>query len=104
MSLWLIIAIIGLGTYLIRLSFIGILGRVGVPGYIERPLRFVAPAVLAAIAVPELVAPEGTVAIGFDNLRLVAGIIAVAAAWKLRSMGPTIVAGMLSLWVLDWWF
>ena len=104
MNIWLIIGIVGLGTYLIRLSFIGVLGKVGVPRYIERPLRFVAPAVLAAIAIPELVAPAGTVDIGFDNLRLIAGIIAIVVAWKVRSMGPTIVAGMVSLWLLDWLF
>lgn len=104
MSIWVIIVIVGLATYLIRLSFIGILGRVGVPAYIERPLRFVAPAVLAAIAIPELVAPAGTIDLTFDNLRLVAGIIAIAVAWKTRAMGPTIAAGMVSLWLLDWVF
>ena len=104
MNPWLIILIVGVATYLIRLSFIGILSKVGVPAYIERPLRFVAPAVLAAIAIPELVAPAGTIDIGLDNLRLVAGIIAIAVAWKTRSMGPTIAAGMVSLWLLDWMF
>ena len=102
MNPWLIILIVGLATYLIRLSFIGILARVAVPAYVERPLRFVAPAVLAAIAIPELVAPTGAIDIGLDNLRLVAGVIAIAVAWKTRSMGPTIVAGMVSLWLLDW--
>lgn len=104
MNIWLIIVIIGLGTYLIRLSFIGVLGKVGVPSYVERPLRFVAPAVLAAIALPQLVAPAGSVDIGFGNLRLVAGVVAIMVAWKTRSMGPTIVAGMVTLWLLDWLF
>jgi branched-subunit amino acid transport protein len=104
LSTWLIILAIGFGTYMIRLSFIGILGKAGVPAYIERPLRFVAPAVLAAIAIPELLAPTGAIEMGFGNLRLLAGVIAIAVAWKTRSMGPTIVAGMLSLWLLDWMF
>jgi len=104
MNPWLIILIVGLASYLIRLSFIGILGRVAVPAYVERPLRFVAPAVLAAIAIPELVAPSGAIDFGLDNLRLVAGVIAITVAWKTRSMGPTIVAGMVSLWLLDWLF
>jgi branched-subunit amino acid transport protein len=103
-NIWVIIVIIGLVTYLIRWSFIGVLGKVGVPAFVERPLRFVAPAVLAAIAIPGLMAPTGTIDISFDNLRLVAGLIAVAVAWKTRAMGPTIVAGMLSLWLLDWLF
>jgi len=99
---WLILVVVGLGTYIARLSFIGILGKVGVPSYIERPLRFVAPAVLAAIAIPQLVAPSGSIDAGFGNLRLVAGLIAIGVAWKTRAIGPTIIVGMVSLWVLDY--
>ena len=102
MSPWLIVVFVGLGTYLTRLSFIGILGDRDIPAYVERLLRLVAPAVLAAIAIPELVAPDGEVFISFDNLRLLAGIVAIVVAWKTRSIGWTIGIGMVSLWVLDW--
>jgi len=102
MNPWLIVIIVGFGTYLTRLSFIGILGDREIPSYVERPLRLVAPAVLAAIAVPALVAPEGEVFVSFDNLRMLAGIIATAVAWKTRSIGWTIGVGMVSLWILDW--
>lgn len=104
MSPWLIVLIVGVGTYLIRLSFIGILGHRDIPTYIERPLRLVAPAAIAAIAIPELVAPAGEVDISLDNLRLFAGMIAIVAAWKTRSIGWTIATGMTSLWLLDWLF
>jgi len=102
MSSWLIVIAVGLGTYLTRLSFVGILGDRDIPAYVERPLRLVAPAVIAAIAVPEVVAPTGSVDFGLDNLRLFAGLIAVGVAWKTRSMGWTIGVGMASLWLLDW--
>ena len=102
MSPWLIVVFVGLGTYLTRRSFIGILGDREIPTYVERPLRLVAPAVLAAIAIPGLVAPGGEVSISFDNLRLLAGVIAIVAAWKTRSIGWTIGVGMVSLWILDW--
>ena len=102
MSPWVIVIIVGIGTYLTRLSFIGILGTRGVPTYVERPLRLVAPAVIAAIAIPELVAPEGEVFISFDNLRLLAGLVATVVAWKTRSIGWTIGVGLVSLWILDW--
>ena len=104
MSPWLIIVIVGVGTIITRLSFIGILGRFGVPAFIERPLRFVAPAALAAIAIPAVVAPEGAVDVGVGSLRLVAALVAILVAWKTRAIGPTIVAGMVSLWQLDWLF
>ncbi len=102
MSPWLIVIVVGAGTYLTRLSFIGILGDREIPSYVERPLRLVAPAVIAAIAIPELVAPDGDVFVSLDNLRQLAGIVAIAAAWKTRSLGWTIAVGMVSLWVLDW--
>lgn len=102
MSPWLIVIIVGVGTYLTRLSFIGILGNREIPTYIERPLRLVAPAVIAAIAIPELVAPDGQVYVSVDNLRLLAGLVAIVAAWKTRSIGWTIGIGMASLWILDW--
>ena len=102
MSPWVIVIIVGIGTYLTRLSFIGILGTREVPTYVERPLRLVAPAVIAAIAIPELVAPEGEVFISFDNLRLLAGLVATVVAWKTRSIGWTIGVGLVSLWILDW--
>ena len=37
-----------------------------------------------------------------DNLRLLAGLVAIVVAWKTRSIGWTIAAGMASLWLLDW--
>lgn len=104
MNPWLIVIIVGLGTYLTRFSFIGILGDREIPTYITRPLRLVAPAVLAAIAIPELVAPADVVDISFGNLRLFAGFIAMVVAAKTRSIGWTITAGMVSLWLLDWVF
>ncbi|MCP3973898.1 MAG: AzlD domain-containing protein [bacterium] len=104
MSPWLIVLLVALGTYLTRLSFIGILGDREIPTSIERPLRLVAPAAIAAIAIPELIAPAGPVDLSFDNLRLFAGLIAIVVAWKTRSIGWTIATGMTSLWLLDWLF
>ena len=102
MNPWLIIAIIGLGTYLMRLSFIGVLGRRGVPPVMEAPLRYVAPAVLAAISIPAIVAPSGPVDLTPANLRLVAAILAGGVAWKTRNMGLTILVGLVALGVLDY--
>ena len=47
-----IIFAIGIGTYLLRLSFIGIVGDRAMPDWALVPLRFVAPAVLAALDRP----------------------------------------------------
>ena len=93
-SFWLTMIILGILTFSIRLSFIVILDRWETPPILQRALRFVPIAVLAAIIVPELVMPGGTLNISFTNLRLLAGIIAMLVAWKTKNIVWTIVAGM----------
>ncbi len=96
-----VLAVAGLVTFLTRLSFIALLGRVETPPLLERALRFVPPAVLSAIIVPALVLREGTARLGPDNLRLLAGLVAVAVAWRTRNVLATIATGMGALWALE---
>ena len=51
-TLWLTILGVGVVTFALRLSFIALLGRVEVPPFLERALRFVPAAVLTAVVVP----------------------------------------------------
>lgn len=94
------IAVVGAITYGIRLSFIGLLGRVEeIPQRLERALRYVPAAVLAALVAPSVVTlqPEsGTLAVD----RLVAGGLAATIAWRTEDVLATIVAGMGALWVV----
>ena len=55
------------------------------------------PAVLTAIYAPELLVQSGTVNLSLDNARLLAGLVAIAVAWRLRRTFLTIFAGMLAL-------
>jgi branched-subunit amino acid transport protein len=103
MSPWLVIGLIGVGTYLTRLSFIGIIGERQIPGWCLPPLRFVAPAVLAAIVAPAVVFTDH----GFDlspagNPRLLAAVIAAIITWRLKNVVWAIVVGMGALWLLQW--
>jgi branched-subunit amino acid transport protein len=98
------IVIIGVGTYLIRLSFIGAFGSREMPVWLERPLRYVAPAVLAAITLPEVLMPAGTVdVVPASNPRVVAALVAAAVAVKVKNVGVVIVVGMAALWLLEAW-
>lgn len=98
-SLWLIIVAVGLGTFLIRFSFIWVLGRGKVHPTLQRLLQFVPPAVLAALIMPSfIISPQGVVSL--SNARLWAGLIAALVAWKTKSVVLTIVTGLVVLWVL----
>ena len=99
--IWLTIAGVGLGSYLLRLSFIALWQRLRVPGLIHEALSYVPSAVLAALVLPALVRPEGVIDLSIDNLRLLAGIVAAAVAWYSRSVLLTLMAGMGALWLLQ---
>jgi branched-subunit amino acid transport protein len=90
----------GLLTFAMRFSFIYLFGRIEVPETLRRALRFVPPAVLTAIVAPELLMAQGSIHVGVDNARLVAGVLAVlVAAWSRNAL-LTIAAGMAALLLL----
>jgi len=100
MTLWLTVLLGGLITYAERLSLIVPLGRVTLPPVLVRGLRFVPPAVLTAIIVPELLLPRGELDFSLGNARLLAGALAAVIAWWSRNVILTVVSGMVTLWVL----
>ena len=101
MNLWLTIIASGGVTYTLRLSFIVLLGRVALPEVLRRGLRFVPPAVLAAIILPELVLRQGRLDLAPTTPRLLAGLLAGVIAWRTRNVLLTIGVGMAGLWLLQ---
>lgn len=101
MALWLTVIVIGVITYALRLSLIGALGRITLPPVLVRGLRFVPPAVLTAIIVPELVLPGGQLDLAPTNVRMLAGVLAAVVAWRSRNVFVTVAVGMTTLWLLS---
>jgi len=101
LNTWLVILCGGLITYLTRLSFFLVANKGGFPDWIIRALRFVPPAVLTALVCQELLIPDGELALSMTNPRLMAGAVAAIVAWRTRRALPTIVAGMILLYILN---
>ena len=100
--LWMIIVGIGIGTFALRLSFIEAFTWLGtMPSGSERILRFVPPAVMAALVTPALLVMDGSIAVSVGNDRLLAGLVATAVAWRTRSVLMTIAVGMGTIWTLS---
>ena len=104
MSLWLIILGMSMATFGQRASFLLLPEHVQLPALLRRALRFVPAAVLTAIWAPELLLQKGVLSLALGNERLLAGIIAVAIAWRFRVTFGTIIAGLLALHLFDWMF
>lgn len=100
MNIWLVMLIGGLITFGIRFSFIYLFGKIETPPLVQRGLRFVPPAVLSAILVPEIVLHSGKLDLSLGNERLLAGLVAVAAALVTKDTLLTILAGLGALLIL----
>lgn len=99
MNLWLLFILIGLSAFLIRISFIALIGRRQFPEWLRRALRFVPAAVFAAIVVPELAYRSGVFTPA--SPQMVAGLVAIGIAWRTRSVLLTIGGGLLLLWLAN---
>ena len=97
-----IVATIGVGTYLLRPSFVAIVGSRTMPDWALVPLRYVAPAVLAALVAPAVLLHKGSVDLSpTSNPRAIAAAIAIVVAWKTKNVAAVIVAGMNIVWLFQ---
>jgi branched-subunit amino acid transport protein len=98
-----IILIIGMFavTFVVRYPVMALVGRLPLPEPALRALRYVPPAVLAAIILPAMVYDErGEIALRLDNEYLLAGVLAFAVAWFSKNTLVTIIVGVGALLVL----
>jgi branched-subunit amino acid transport protein len=85
-----------LATFSTRYAMIAALGQ-EVPSLLHRWLRYVPPAVLAALVVPAALAPHGQLDLGTRAWAVMAGAV---LAWRTRSVLWTILGGMAAFWLL----
>jgi branched-subunit amino acid transport protein len=104
MSLWPIILSMALLTFYQRASFLLLPERMQLPPLLVRALRYVPAAVLTAIWAPELLLQNGVPTVALGNERLLAGLVAIAVAWRWRVTFGTILAGLAALHLFDWMF
>jgi branched-subunit amino acid transport protein len=101
MNPWLLVIAIGIGTILLRGSFLALLGPGSIPPALQRALRFVPAAVFPAIALPAVLLIDGSYAIALDNHRIYAAVIAGLVGYRSKSLSLTMIAGLATLWTLN---
>lgn len=98
-TLWTVIIVLGLGTYLIRFSFLGLLGNRALPGWLLRALRYTPMAVLPGLVAPAVLWPVATGG-EVDPARLTAAIVTIAVGVLTRNLLAAIIAGGAALYGL----
>ena len=99
-QLWAVIIALGLGTYLIRFSFIGIVGGRPLPDWLLRHLRYVAVAVMPGLIAPLVVWPAANDG-ETDPARMVAAIVAFGIGIGFNSVLGAVFGGMAGLYLMQ---
>lgn len=100
-SIWMVIIFMGIGTFLIRYSFLGIIGGRDLPEWVLRHLHYVPVAVLPGLIAPLVVWPQATGG-ALDPARLGAAFVALLVGALLRSTLGAIFAGMGVLYLIQY--
>ncbi|MEM9973079.1 MAG: AzlD domain-containing protein [Pseudomonadota bacterium] len=99
-EIWAIIVILGIGTFLIRFSFLGLIGDRALPPFALKLLRYTPVAVIPGLVAPLVIWPEATGGAP-DLARLIAAAVTLAAGVKTRSFMVAIVAGAVTFYLLS---
>ena len=100
-QIWVIILLLGLGTFLIRFSFLGMIGSRPMPEWVLRHLRYTAVAVLPALVAPLVLWPAATGGEP-DPARLVAAAATVIVGVVLRHALWAVLGGAATLYLMLW--
>ncbi|MGP9788605.1 AzlD domain-containing protein [Roseinatronobacter sp. NSM] len=98
-QIWSVIVGLGLGSYLLRLSFLGIIGNRDLPEWLLRHLRHTAVAIMPGMITPLILFPQaagGTL----DPVRMIAALATVAISFWTKSAVLTIFGGAAVLFAL----
>ena len=97
-TLWLVIFGLGIGSYLLRFTFLGFVGDRPLPAWLVRHLRYTAVAILPALVAPVVVySGEGGAT---DPTRFFAAAATLGVGVWTRNVFAAIGAGALTLGVL----
>jgi branched-subunit amino acid transport protein len=92
------VVLTGIGTLMMRASFVVALARRRISEPVLAILELVGPAVLGALVLSLLVGPDGGLAVGVPEAAglLVGGVL----AYRTRNLVVMVVAGMAAYWAL----
>jgi len=102
-QIWTIIVGMGIGTFLIRFSFLGMIGDRKLPDWVLRHLRYTPVAVMPGLVAPLVLWPEATGG-QLDPARLAAAVATVLVGVLSRNTLAAIFGGAAVLYTVMFFF
>ena len=100
-TLWIVMILLGLGTFLLRFVFLGLIGNRSMPDWVMRHLRYTAVAVLPGLVAPLVVWPSATGGV-LDMPRLAAALTTLAVGYATHNVLAAILSGAGVLYLMLW--
>lgn len=97
-TLWLIIVLLGVGSFGLRFLFLGFVGDREMPEWVLRHLRYTAVAVLPGLVAPLVLWPNATGGT-LDPARLAAGCVTLAVGYLTKNLFAAIISGAATLYI-----
>ena len=99
LNIWIIILALWLGTFLLRFSFLGLIGSQQLPAWVLRHLRYTAVAVMPGLIAPLILWPAATDG-QLDPARLSAAIATLVIGVWTKNVVFAILAGGTTLYAV----
>ena len=96
-QIWFIITALAVGTYLIRFSFLGLIGDRPMPPFVLKLLRYTPVAVLPGMVAPLVLWPTATDG-AFDAARVAAAFATLIVGYYTRNAIWAILGGVVVLY------
>ena len=97
-EIWTIIVVLGIGTFLIRFSFLGLIGDRKLPAWVLRHLRYTPVAILPGLVAPLVLWPPATGG-ELDLPRLLAAAATLLAGLATRNLVAAVLSGATALYL-----
>ncbi len=98
-TVWMVILVLGAGTYLLRYSFLGVIGQRSMPAWVLRLLRYTPVAVLPGLVAPLVMWPAATDG-AFDLPRVTAAAATLVLGLLTRNTLAAIFGGASTLYLM----
>lgn len=87
-------------TYLTRISFLVLVGRVKLSENLSRGLKYIPVGILTAFVAPGLLAPDGHIVLSGSNHYLFAGLVSALAAYRWKNVFLAMISGLAVMVIL----
>lgn len=91
-QVWGIIVALGIGTFLIRFSFLGLIGDRQLPDWVLRHLRYTTVAILPGLVAPLVIWPDPS-SDALDPARILAAMASLSVAYATKGVVRAILIG-----------